>query len=598
VIEKKDSNPNPGAPGATGPTGSPDGSAPDDENPWDEDDGGGRTLAQEGPSFEMPSNIPSPITVPPPAAAAIPRANPVKPRSATMMGFGPPGPALPGQTGPGLPMGGGMGFTPAGGVPVTSPAAGAAPAVAPPSAKASAVGTGGPASGIGAPPSSNKRPPPVPPRPVGPAGVVAPAPPRAGAAGPSVPSAPAVAGGPSAPKVPPPPVISSNPPPAAPERAEAEEEPWANASQQEDGPTMAVASPVLSGRPLRDDLANPRPASVPAPLPAAGRSPMASTGYRPQGLVDKDAETMALGGNDPRLPRLDGTRGDDEVEETTRAVSRDELIRHQDASFVVGEDAMGDEATLAVAPGQIDLSALGQSGIAAALAESIKRESAPSMPGAPAFPPPQSNAFPGSAFHNNAPMGSSGHLAAAQPQGTQQHGQHPGMSPQQPWGAEPAPWGGEPAPWGGEPAPWGGEQAAPWSQPQHAQPMSMGGGGMQQQQGYDPMLPGPQSNPGMPGAYPQSGQFAQMQPQSQPGYAMQGGMGQGGYGPNANAATAQQPHPMGMPGQPPPWMAQPSAPGMSGRTKFTPQVILLVAVGAVCLAIFIIGIVLFVTTKF
>jgi hypothetical protein len=37
---------------------------------------------------------------------------------------------------------------------------------------------------------------------------------------------------------------------------------------------------------------------------------------------------------------------------------------------------------------------------------------------------------------------------------------------------------------------------------------------------------------------------------------------------------------------------------MSLPTKFTPQVILLVAVGAVCLAIFIIGIVLFVTTKF
>jgi hypothetical protein len=576
VIDKKDSNPQPGSDPAHPSHGSQPSAAaaPDDENPWD-DDGGGRTLAQDGPSFEMPSNIPSPITVPPPPAAperVIPRANPVKPRSATMMGFGPPGPALPGQTGPGLPMGGGMGFTPAGGVPVTSRAIPAAPAAPPTLGPAASGASGGPASS-GGPPSSQKRPPPLPPRP---AGIIAPAP-RAGAAG----------AAPAASKVPPPAVISSNPPPAEPE------DPWPAASQQEDGPTMAVASPMLSGRPLRDDLVNPpggpARAPAPAPLPAAGRSPMASTGYRPQGVVDKDAETMALGGDDPRLPPLDPTRGDGEVEETTRAVSRDELIRHQDASFVVGDDAMGDEATLAVAPGQIDM-ALGQSGMAAALAESIKRESAPNVPGAPAFPPPQNNAFPNNAFpssayqNSGAPAGSSGHLAAAQPQGMQPHGQHQGMSPQQPWG--------------GEAAPWGAEAAPPWSQqsPQ-SYPNPMGAG---MQQGYDPMLPvDPRaaSNPGMPGAYPQSGQFAQMQPQSQPGYAMQGGMGQGGY-PNANAPTAQQPRPMGMPGQAPPWMTQPSGPGMSGPTKFTPQVILLVAVGAVCLAIFIIGIVLFVTTKF
>jgi hypothetical protein len=53
---------------------------------------------------------------------------------------------------------------------------------------------------------------------------------------------------------------------------------------------------------------------------------------------------------------------------------------------------------------------------------------------------------------------------------------------------------------------------------------------------------------------------------------------------------------MGGPGQPA-WM-MPSPAGSAGRSKFTPQVIMLVSVGAVCLAIFIIGIVLFVTTKF
>ncbi len=50
----------------------------------------------------------------------------------------------------------------------------------------------------------------------------------------------------------------------------------------------------------------------------------------------------------------------------------------------------------------------------------------------------------------------------------------------------------------------------------------------------------------------------------------------------------------------PAWMAQHSPPpkGMTGPTRFTPQVIFLVVVGAVCVAIFVIGIVLFVTTKF
>ena len=39
-------------------------------------------------------------------------------------------------------------------------------------------------------------------------------------------------------------------------------------------------------------------------------------------------------------------------------------------------------------------------------------------------------------------------------------------------------------------------------------------------------------------------------------------------------------------------------PGATAPSRFTPQVIALVAVGVVCLSIFIIGIVLFVTTKF
>jgi hypothetical protein len=77
---------------------------------------------------------------------------------------------------------------------------------------------------------------------------------------------------------------------------------------------------------------------------------------------------------------------------------------------------------------------------------------------------------------------------------------------------------------------------------------------------------------------------------------------QNAFGP-ASYPQPQQPQPhhgQGGPNAPAPWITQPTPPptGMSGPSRFTPQIILLVAVGAVCLAIFVIGIVLFVTTKF
>jgi hypothetical protein len=61
----------------------------------------------------------------------------------------------------------------------------------------------------------------------------------------------------------------------------------------------------------------------------------------------------------------------------------------------------------------------------------------------------------------------------------------------------------------------------------------------------------------------------------------------------------QQPMQQGQPRMAVGWATQPSPPpaGMTG-SKVTPQVLLLVGVGAVCLAIFVIGVVLFVTTKF
>jgi len=45
------------------------------------------------------------------------------------------------------------------------------------------------------------------------------------------------------------------------------------------------------------------------------------------------------------------------------------------------------------------------------------------------------------------------------------------------------------------------------------------------------------------------------------------------------------------------WQAAPAAGGGFAK-KFTPQVIMLIVVGTVCLSIFVIGIVLFVTTNF
>lgn len=292
---------------------------------------------------------------------------------------------------------------------------------------------------------------------------------------------------------------------------------------------MAVASPALAGRPVRDDVVNPR------------SSPLASTGYVPGGAeafeaarararnADKDAETMA--GDSPLLG-LGGMYATDS-EETTRAVSREELMRHQDAHVIVGRDAVGDDATLALAPGMLD-EALGASteqggtgGIGAALAEVLQPPvpPVPPHPGPPAFPPP--------------------------PQFQQ-------------------------------PPPWGAPQAFDAA--------------------FDPMLPQGRGGPPMGGGgYPSSGQqqvYGGPNPQqaTAPGPPSQGqfAMQQGQQG--MQAMQPMQPQP----GQQPMWMPQPSGPpaGVGGLSRFTPQVILLVAVGAVCLAIFIIGIVLFVTTKF
>ncbi len=218
----------------------------------------------------------------------------------------------------------------------------------------------------------------------------------------------------------------------------------------------------------------------------------------------------------------------EEEEESTRAVPRDELLRQQDAHVVVGEDAMGDEATVAVAPEHNSANmALGGPG-----------GPMPPQPGpggasdVPAFPPPPLG-FPGP-------------------------GPQPGMAGGYPGQQRPM----------NMPPPQQGPTSGPWQA--HAPPSH-------------PMGPGGMSSGVMPTAMPAGGQFP---PNTQPI------MGQQGQPPRMGVVPAQPPPQQG-------WM-QPMPPQHSPAksSKISGQVILLVIVGAVCLAIFITGIVLFATTKF
>ena len=513
--EKKETNPAPGS--------LPDPPSGADDNPWDEDDGGGRTLATDGPSFEMPSNIPSPITVPPPPMQ-------------------PPGPKFPMKHPPTATLVGLM--------PEDNPYA-QIPPLAPPAAVASAeraalVSAAFSPAPAAAPVPAAPRPPAAPPRPSGPASGRMPVPPPPSS---RMLAATVAAGRGSAPDAPPAPPVALAPPSpaglASPAPAQVvEEDDLEEFGNQEDGPTMAVASPTV-GRPLRDDTVNPRAAPPVAPLASSGFIPPVSQMME----KDADAETMAARPGDPRLQM--GHEG----EETTRAISRDEMMRHQDAHVIVGQDAIGEDATLAIAPGQFNLGLLGGGGPDVLQS----REEAP---------------------HRQ----SSGHL---------------GAGPPAPYMQQPVP--GGPPMHGQPPQSWQGEGAA---QSWQADPQAY----RSPPQGFDPMMPQPMH--GMPGSqqsmqggpFPSSGHQQAMQgvpgpPQSNPQ----------GWGPPPNANAGGPMHPQQymqgpMAGQPAPqqWAPQsPPAAGLSlGGMRVTPQVLLLAGVGVVCLAIFVIGIVLFVTTKF
>jgi hypothetical protein len=381
------------------------------------------------------------------------------------------------------------------------------------------------------------------------------------------------------------------------------EDDFPNASQQEDGPTMAVLSPALEG-PLRDDLLNPRLSRLEDQ--AAGRpepSPLGEPAH------DKHSAMGSVAGDEPRLPASQQQRpalpvfGDDSEyqEEPTRTVARDELMRHQDAAFVVADGAMGDEATLAVAPGKIDLGPAA-AGIAAAMQEALGPPREPShadhappfspFDAPPQFPPPGNTGGP----HGHPPTSPA-------------HSPYGHAEPQQ----QPPPWHGDGLAYGGPPSQGmpPSNQGMPSShqgmQPPQGMPYQQGmpsQQGMQPPQGMQGMQP-PQGTFGMPpqahamGSYPATGQ----QPippsyQGQPSMGPSGG--QADWGQHAGPSSGQYPGQGGMaaPPQQAPWMQpQPMQQG-GGASRLTPQILLLIVVGGVCLAIFVTGIVLFLTTKF
>jgi hypothetical protein len=227
-----------------------------------------------------------------------------------------------------------------------------------------------------------------------------------------------------------------------------------------------------------------------------------------------------------------------EEEESTRAVSREEMLRGHDASVVIGEDseAHGDDATLAIAPGYNEANSSQAAAFAATMAKNHQ--------GAP--PPP------------------------------------PGFDPNF----------GQPPP----PAPPHGTHAMPnqgWPQPQ---PMAPPHGwqdpnayqGHGNPQSYPGMSVGPVSGPHLPAQ-----SWTPNQPPSQPHFPAGAPQSQ----PHMQVAqNANQPIPY--PGQP--GLHHPLNPfeAPKKQSKLSGQIVLLGIVGVVCLAIFITGIVLFATTKF
>jgi hypothetical protein len=294
-----------------------------------------------------------------------------------------------------------------------------------------------------------------------------------------------------------------------------------------------------------------------AAKPPPGRSPLASTNLAAPGKPIGPSSSRPGGGAPPPIPPPSSQpqapakdiavlHDRNEEEESTRAVSREEMLRGHD-SVVIGEDseAHGEDATLAIAPGFNEAN----SSQAAAFAATLAKD-AGSHPGAP--PPP-----PG--FDPN---------FGQPPPPAPPHGTH-GMPANQGW-QQPPPM----APQHG----WQDPNAYHQQQQQqgHSNPQSYPGMAVGPVSG--PHLPAQSWTPNPPGSQPH---FPAGAPQSQPHMQV--------------AQNANQPIPY--PGQPGLQQLNPFD-ASRRKSKVSGQIILLGIVGVVCLAIFITGIVLFATTKF
>ena len=252
------------------------------------------------------------------------------------------------------------------------PAAGPAPTPAVP--KAAPVPASSPkvpaAPLAGRPMPPRAAPGPMPPR-------SAPLPPRAATPGPMPVRAP------SAPKIPlPPPPAKPAPPAPAPAPAK-----LAQADEHENEASTSVLDPSV-GAPLiakMDELASEDGTSdgdgpTMAGVPAGVAGPPDAMPAPPKPVIGSAAVSPLAATAFGTTPELGS-----QPEESTRTVARDELFRSPDHVVVGGDDAVGDEATLAVPPDALGRPAAagGAAGIGAALAATLAGD-----PGAFPLPPP------------------------------------------------------------------------------------------------------------------------------------------------------------------------------------------------------------------
>lgn len=300
----------------------------------------------------------------------------------------------------------------------------------------------------------------------------------------------------------------------------------------------------------RAAVATAPPARTGAPVPGPGpRAPLASPGFpaptngkAPPPLAPPSGQGELATASAPHDDRAPEPLEPMEEEESTRAVPREELFRGQDAHVIVGDDAVGEDATLAVGPGDNEAN----SKHLAALAQTMAAD-------ADAFPPPLGGFPPPNAGPVGGPM-------------------PPAMGPPPSWNDPQQSWRGGPP----------SAPMQPMMGPGHDRPTS------NPQIGSNPHL---QAAPHAMGGMPQSGQMPAGPMGMGPG---QMGMPMHNMGQGPIPYPGQQGGPM-MQGQNPfPWGQAPSG----KRLKLSNQIILLAIVGVICLAIFITGIVLFATTKF